>query len=102
LLFISWRNCARVRRKTRGDASEKWAFDLASMFQVSILVFMVEGAATTLSYFDLTWQLLAMTALLHGIVSHKADIKEKSLSEAHYKKTPGIIRDMLGLRNDNV
>lgn len=102
ILFISWRNCARVRRKTRADASGKWAFDLASMFQVSLLVFMVEGAATTLSYFDLTWQLMAMAALLHGIVMHSDDKEQRLLDDSYDKKTPPIIQNVLGMRDANV
>jgi probable O-glycosylation ligase (exosortase A-associated) len=102
VLFFSWRNCAQIRRRTRENPSEKWAFDLASMFQVSLLVFMIEGAATTLSYFDLTWQLMAMTALLHGIVLHKAGAKEKLLADAGHKKTPVLIQNVLGLRENTV
>jgi probable O-glycosylation ligase (exosortase A-associated) len=31
LLFASWKNCSRVRKKTRDMPDMKWAFDLASM-----------------------------------------------------------------------
>ncbi len=70
LLFVGWRCCTKVRRMTRHSTEEKWAFDLASMLQVSLLAFMTAGLATTSSYFDLTYQLLAMCALLLGLV-HK-------------------------------
>ncbi|MGH8145748.1 MAG: putative O-glycosylation ligase, exosortase A system-associated [Rhodanobacteraceae bacterium] len=68
LLFAGWRCCAKVRRLTRHSLEQKWAFDLASMLQVSLLAFMTAGLATTSSYFDLSYQLLAMCALLLGLV----------------------------------
>lgn len=69
LLFVSWRNCGKVRRKTRDLPQEKWAFDLASMLQVSLLAYMVGGAADTSSYFDIAYQMMAMCSLLNAIVS---------------------------------
>lgn len=68
LLFLSWRSCSRVRRMTRHATRDKWAFDLASMLQVSLLAFMTAGLATTSTYFDLSYQLMAMCALLVVLV----------------------------------
>ncbi|AGG90143.1 MULTISPECIES: putative O-glycosylation ligase, exosortase A system-associated [Rhodanobacter] len=68
LLVASWRSCAYVRHKSRHLPNEKWAFDLASMLQVSLLAFMTAGLATTSSYFDLSYQLMAMCALLKGLL----------------------------------
>jgi len=68
LLFVSWRNCAKVRRRTRDSPSDKWAFDLASMLQVSLLAFMTAGLATTSTYFDLSYQIMAMCVLLKEIL----------------------------------
>lgn len=68
LLAVSWRNCARVRRASRDSPGDKWAFDLASMLQVSLLAFMTAGLASTSTYFDLSYQLIAVTALLRGMV----------------------------------
>jgi len=70
LLAASWRKCAKVRRTSRGLPEEKWAFDLASMLQVSLLAFIVAGLATTSSYFDLSYQLVAVCALLATIIEH--------------------------------
>lgn len=78
MLATGWRCCSKVRRLTKHSPREKWAFDLASMLQVSLLAFMTAGLATTSSYFDLSYQLLAMCALLLGFV-HKA---RKAESEA--------------------
>lgn len=72
LLFTSWRACSKVRRVTRDSPPDKWAYDLASMLQVSLLAFMTAGAATTSSYFDLSYQLMAMCSLLVGIVAERS------------------------------
>lgn len=64
LLFISWRNCSRVRKRTRNVPDMKWAFDLASMLQVSLIAFMAGGAFLPMTYFDLTYQLMALSAVL--------------------------------------
>lgn len=69
LLFASWRSCARVRRSAGGREQDRWAFDLASMLQVSLLAFMTAGLATTSSYFDLSFQIMAMCALLGVMVT---------------------------------
>lgn len=69
LLAVSWRSCSRVRRMTRDSAESKWAFDLASMLEVSFLAFMTAGLATTSAYFDLSYQLIAISSVLYGMVS---------------------------------
>lgn len=72
ILVASWRSCSYVRRKSRNVPDEKWAFDLASMFQVSLLAFMTAGLATTSSYFDLSYQLMALCVLLKGLLPEGA------------------------------
>lgn len=64
LLAASWRSCARVRKRTRDTPGARWAFDLASMLQVSLAAFMSAGAFLPMSYFDLSYQLMAMCVLV--------------------------------------
>lgn len=64
LLLVSWRNCSRVRTMTRDVPEHKWAYDLASMLQVSLVAFIVAGAFLPMTYFDLVYQLIALSALL--------------------------------------
>ncbi|HEY9513926.1 MAG TPA: putative O-glycosylation ligase, exosortase A system-associated [Rhodanobacter sp.] len=68
LLFMSWRTCSEVRRSTRQIPEKKWAFDLASMLQVSLIAFMAGGAFLPMTYFDLTYQLMALSAVLAACV----------------------------------
>jgi probable O-glycosylation ligase (exosortase A-associated) len=66
LLFASWRNCSRVRQRTRELPDQKWAYDLASMLQVTLVAYAAAGAFLPMSYFDVTYQLMALCALLGG------------------------------------
>lgn len=73
LLIVSWRNCSRVRKRTKKLSEYKWAYDLASMLQVSLAAFMAAGAFLPMAYFDLTYQLMALCALLSLHVRHIAE-----------------------------
>lgn len=64
LLTAGWRSCARVRKRTRDSPGARWAFDLASMLQVSLAAFMSAGAFLPMPYFDLSYQLMAVCVLL--------------------------------------
>jgi len=70
LLATSWRCCTKVRQLARGSPEYKWAFDLALMLQVSLLGYMVAGAAKANAYFDLSYQLMAMCVLLKAMMEH--------------------------------
>ena len=73
LLTTSWRSCSRVRQKTRGSPEQRWAYDLASMLQVVLVAFMVAGAFLPMTYFDLTYQLMALCVLLELRVRQPAE-----------------------------
>lgn len=64
LLLCTWRNCGAVRKRCRDEPSLKWAYDLASMLQVSLLAFMSSGAFLPMPYFDLALQMMALSCVL--------------------------------------
>lgn len=72
LLVVSWRACSQVRKRTRHIPEERWAFDLASMLQVSLLAYMTAGTFLPMSYFDLAYQLVALCAVLQLQVRQRA------------------------------
>ncbi|TAL88653.1 MAG: putative O-glycosylation ligase, exosortase A system-associated [Rhodanobacter sp.] len=86
LLFVSWRNCSRVRKRTRDIPDMKWAFDLASMLQVSLVAFMAAGAFLPMSYFDLAYQVMALCAILELHMRQRAS---QPARELHYGSSPG-------------
>jgi len=73
LLVASWVSCNRVRKKTRHSTEQKWAHDLASMLQVSVVAYAIAGAFLPMTYFDLTYQLLAVCALLEGYIQRQPE-----------------------------
>lgn len=99
LLLVSWRNCSRVRRLTRIIPEMRWAFDMASMLQVSLVAFMAAGAFLPMSYFDLSYQLMALSAVLAALCmqqirSHQSvEVQAPKESAGHPQKLPRPIRD---------
>jgi probable O-glycosylation ligase (exosortase A-associated) len=96
LLFASWKNCSRVRKRTRNIPDLRWAFDLASMLQVSLVAFMVAGTFLPMSYFDLSYQLMALSAVLAAFCmrqSHQStELQAPETAAAHARKSPRAIQ----------
>ncbi len=64
LLIVSvFRNFQVIRRQTREVPEFRWAWDLATMMQLSLLAFCVCGAALALDFFDLLflWATLSVS-----------------------------------------
>ena len=61
--WLAFRHANAIRNKTRNDPNHKWAFDLASMVQVSLVGYAVAGAFVGLAYFDLYYHLLAILVI---------------------------------------
>jgi probable O-glycosylation ligase (exosortase A-associated) len=97
LLFVSWRNCSRVRKRTRNIPAMRWAFDMASMLQVSLVAFMAAGAFLPMSYFDLSYQLMALSAVLAAFCMQQAgsfqlvEVRASEASAVHARKLPTAI-----------
>lgn len=89
LLATSYRACRKVRKQTRDSPEQRWAFDLASMLQVSLVAFMAAGAFLPMTYFDLTYQLMALAVLLELYVRHAVEQESAvRVSGAHGALTP--------------
>jgi len=57
--LLTWRTGSWIVKHTRRQPELKWAHDLATMMQVSLLGFMVGGAFLSLVYFDVPYYLMA-------------------------------------------
>jgi probable O-glycosylation ligase (exosortase A-associated) len=88
LLLVSWRNCSRVRKRTRHIPDMRWAFDLASMLQVSLVAFMAAGTFLPMTYFDLTYQLMALSAILAVFCAQEIRAHESAKSPVSPETTP--------------
>ena len=81
LLFVSWRNCSQVRKRTGSIADMKWLFDLASMVQVSLVGYMAAGTFLPMPYFDLSLQLMALSAVLTEYCKREIDVLQSVRGE---------------------
>jgi probable O-glycosylation ligase (exosortase A-associated) len=64
VILIGFVNFSAVRRRLRGNPKLLWAYDLASMMQLSLLAFCVGGAAAPMDFFDLLFLWVLLSAAL--------------------------------------
>lgn len=64
LIAAAWLNTSIVMATTRGDPGMDWANRLARMLQISIVGYLVGGAALSMAYYDGFLVLLGVTAAL--------------------------------------
>jgi putative inorganic carbon (hco3(-)) transporter len=64
LLMAAWRNSSITVARSRNRPELRWAGDLARTFQYCLVPYMVSGAALNMAYFDLTFSIVALLAVL--------------------------------------
>jgi probable O-glycosylation ligase (exosortase A-associated) len=62
LMIICLINCSWIYRKARSHPQFVWAADLARMVQVSMILYLVTGAALSMGYFELLYILVALVS----------------------------------------
>jgi probable O-glycosylation ligase (exosortase A-associated) len=68
LLVLTWRCLAQVRKTAREVPGQIWAFNLATMIQVSMAAYMVAGAALSMAYYDLPYLFMGIAIAMREIV----------------------------------
>jgi len=63
-LLISLLNCQRAMRLAKLHPSTEWAADLSRMMLLSIILYMVSGAALSFAYYEGIWIVVAMASRL--------------------------------------
>jgi probable O-glycosylation ligase (exosortase A-associated) len=80
---MTWRTASWVVRRTQLHEELKWARDLATMTQVSLLGFMVGGTFLSLAYFDVPYYLMDGLIVLRLVVERDLKrIRETSAKPA--------------------
>ncbi len=69
VIFVSLWNCHWIVRATRGKPDLAWARDLARLSQVSLVIYLVTGAALSMGYFELVYVLVALLSRCRRVVS---------------------------------
>ena len=83
--FLTWRTGSWVIRNTAKRKEYLWAFNLATMIQVSLVGFAVGGAFLSLLYFDVPYYLMAAMVATRILVER--ELKEKASSVIVEKRT---------------
>lgn len=68
---LTWRCGSVIAKKTKNVAELRWAYDLATMMQVSLLGFAVGGAFLSLVYFDVPYYLMAAMVATRALVERE-------------------------------
>jgi len=68
IFFLAFLYAQQVRRLTKEKVELQWAFDLASMCQVSLVGYAVGGAFLGLAYWDLPYTIVAIIVLTKTVV----------------------------------
>lgn len=80
--FLTWRQGTRIRQKTAKVPDLKWASNLATMLQVSMVGFGVGGAFLSLVYYDVQYYLM-MTMVATGVLVEKALSERHTVAQSH-------------------
>ncbi|MBE9520947.1 MAG: putative O-glycosylation ligase, exosortase A system-associated, partial [Proteobacteria bacterium] len=68
LALFTWSTGSRIRRLAKHRSETRWAADLASMVQVSMIGYAASGAFLGLAYFDLYYTLIAIMVVCKLVV----------------------------------
>ena len=69
LWAAAWMQIRAIKRRTRGDPQLAWAYDLTAMLQVSLVSYMVAGAALSMAYYDMLYIIFGVLVSVRQIVS---------------------------------
>jgi probable O-glycosylation ligase (exosortase A-associated) len=83
----TWRTGSWIIRNTEKLKEYRWAYNLATMIQVSLIGFAVGGAFLSLLYFDVPYYLMAAMVATRILV--EKELKEKAASVI-VKKDTGV------------
>lgn len=95
LLLAGWRCASEIRKRSRGQSSLAWATDLATMIQVSLVTYMVAGAALSMAYYDMFYLFLGILVSLREILVKEQAVSRNAANNsfARFNSTPPLITD---------
>jgi probable O-glycosylation ligase (exosortase A-associated) len=79
--FLTWRTGSWIIRNTANLEEYKWAFNLATMIQVSLIGFATGGAFLSLLYFDVPYYLMAAIVVTRVLVEKELKAKGGPVAE---------------------
>jgi putative inorganic carbon (HCO3(-)) transporter len=82
---LTWRSGAWIIKNTKLDPEMRWANDMATMLQVSLLGFAVGGAFLSLAYFDVPYYVMAAMIATRTLVERQVKAN-KALAKAEQQQ----------------
>lgn len=83
--FLTWKTGSWIIRNTENMSEYRWASNLATMIQVSLVGFSTGGAFLSLLYFDVPYYLMAAMVAIRALV--EKELKEKAAPASNEKGT---------------
>lgn len=87
LAILTWRSCGKMIKTYKNQPELKWASDLAAMTQVGLIGYYVSGAFLGLAYFDLYYDMIAIT-IIAAKVAQQAATQTSELSKSIKTQIP--------------
>jgi len=84
MLALALLGCAQIRRRAREYADMAWMSDLAGMLRLSLVVYMVAGAALSFAYFEGVYVLVALVS----VTRHMQSVELAKRAEAAAEPEP--------------
>ena len=81
LLLSAWLKAGYIRRRAKKHERLKWAFDLSSMLQVSLVGYCATGVFLDVAYFDLLYVILALIVATSAVVSRELSVEADQVAE---------------------
>jgi len=77
LAMMTWRSCSKMIKTYKNHSELKWVSDLAAMIQVGLIGYYVSGAFLGLAYYDLYYDLVAITIILAKLAQQASSLSPK-------------------------
>lgn len=86
IVLVTWRDLRWLRRASSPNPKLAWARDLATMFQISLLAFLIGGTALSMEFWEGFWLVVVLTncargVIEHAVVSHDATVEVAAASD---------------------
>jgi probable O-glycosylation ligase (exosortase A-associated) len=83
MLALAIQSCSTIRRRARGHQDMAWMVELASMLRLSLIVYMVAGAALSFAYFEGAYVLAALLSVTRRMQATELAKRALPLPAAH-------------------
>jgi len=81
-MFASWKTATWIVRRSAGRAEQRWAGELATAIQASLIGYIVGGAFLSMLYFDVAYYLIAVLILVRQHIEKVGSTSQQAQADA--------------------